>query len=654
MAKTPGTSILRIANLRGGLNNSDPPSTIPDDQVTVAENVEFVVSMCGERRLGTDGINITGSDLVGKDRVSYLYRHVSTTNEGDAELWALGVTGTSSSALCHKTTSWSTITPVDAITITGTYQYQLRGASLHGKKFLCYKSAEDRLHVYDGTTLRRTGLAEAGVPSVADTGAGSFTGTRYYRVRYTVQSAGTTLRRGEPSDTVTFVPSGTGSAARITKPATIGESETHWEIEASVDNANFYVIATVVVGTTTYDDSTAFSPGYAAPSSGFDLAPDIGDYSLIPSARFVAVDDDRIVWAGSFESEALSSRVGWTPVNKAEGAGNDERMEEDTDPFLDLDGLEGGPITDMISGVQGYIYIFKSSHIYQLIRSGRRTNAYQAYNLTKQRGALYGSVVSGLDERGAPTIFFLDPSVGPCTLGNGEVRSCGADVRTTWESINLDATNVVARGVYFPKKQQVIWWIATDGSDVPNLVMVLHTNRMRDTEDGDRRGWVLWTGEITGALTVCMFADNIDDATSRSRNLVPFIGVEGNGLIWRLNTGSDDNGSNFTARIVTKPYTPVGVINQFEVAGCALITKAVDGASLGASLIRDFGAETNPTSEDISCSPAGDETQIINILKDLTFAELGVVQISYFDPDIPTERWEVNEFSFIITSGQSG
>jgi hypothetical protein len=639
---------LVIRSLRGGLNNSDYPGSLPDDQVTVALNVEFFASMLGERRLGGAEADLTGSDLLNHDRVPFLFRFVPSTDEADAELWGLGVTGTSSSSLCHKTTSWSTIVPTDTITVSGTYQYQLDAAALHGKLFICYKSAEDRLHVWDGTDLRRTGLAEPAAPSVANTGAGSFTGTRYYRVRYIREFADYTIR-SEPSETTTFAPSGTGSAARITKPATINEDETHWEIEASVDNSNFYVIATVVVGTTTYDDSTAFSPGYA---DDFELAPDIGDYTLIPSARFVVVDDDRLIWMSSFEDPALSSRVGWTPVGKADGDGNDERGEADTDPFIDLDALENGPITDGISGVQGYIYVFKSSHIYQLVRTGRRSVAYQAYVLTKDRGAIYGSACTGVDENGNPAVFFLDPAVGPCIIGESGVRMCGADVRATWETINLDAANVTARALYFPTKRQVRWWIATDDSDIPNKMLVLQTNEMRDTKDGKRRGWTLWDGPAAGALCACLFSDNIDDDTDRSNNLVPFIGLEGNGLIWRTETGHDDNGEDFEARIVTKPYTPVGTLHEFEIKSASAVFKAVEDAELNVSIIKDFGTQTKTTQNPISCTPVDEETQIIASLKDLGFSELHVAQIEFIDTDSPAASWQVNEFSIRHTGGQ--
>src|SRR6185503_4413834 len=93
----------RITSTRGGLNNSDPSNAIPDDQVVTAENVEWITSMLGERRRGCEAISVTGSDLVGKDRVSFLYRHSPTPDETASQLWAFGVTGTSSSALCFKT-----------------------------------------------------------------------------------------------------------------------------------------------------------------------------------------------------------------------------------------------------------------------------------------------------------------------------------------------------------------------------------------------------------------------------------------------------------------------------------------------------------------------------------------------------------------------
>src|SRR3990167_572158 len=156
-----------ISNLRGGQNNTDPAIALPDNQCILAQNVEFVDSMLGERRKGTTVIdlpsNIDGGDSdAAVDRVPFLYRHLPSSNETDAELWVLGVTGTSTAVLVKKTTTWSTITISDTATLTGFSQYRWQAVSIHGKLFLAYDTGTDRLHVFDPsistTALRRVGL----------------------------------------------------------------------------------------------------------------------------------------------------------------------------------------------------------------------------------------------------------------------------------------------------------------------------------------------------------------------------------------------------------------------------------------------------------------------------------------------------------------
>jgi hypothetical protein len=86
----------------------------------------------------------------------------------------------------------------------------------------------------------------------------SFKSVRYYRQRSVYVSGTTVLRRSEPSTVLTFTPVGTKNGATITKGADAsGELSTHWEIEASLDNANFYRLARTINATTTYVDNTA-------------------------------------------------------------------------------------------------------------------------------------------------------------------------------------------------------------------------------------------------------------------------------------------------------------------------------------------------------------------------------------------------------------
>lgn len=633
-----------VKSLRAGMNNSDPSIALAEDQCVLAQNVEWTSSMLGERRRGSEAIDVTGSDLVGKDRVTFLHRHLPTTDETAAQLWALGVTGTASSSLVYKDTTWHTVSPSDAITLTSGAQYQVRAQTRGAKLFLAFKSAVDRLHVWDGTTLRRTGLAEPAAPTSAETGVGgAYTGTRYFRVRYTVKSGSTVLRRSEPSDALTVAPSASKTGTIVTKPATISESETHWELEASLDNANFYRIADTLVGTTTVTDTTAYTSGYAN-VSGAVLSEDVGDYTLIGSAKYLAADEDRLVWAGNHEDSTKASTVGWSPVGNADGVGNDERMESDTDPELTLDAREGGDITGLSAPVAGSLWAFKYSRIFKLIRRGQRTRAYEAIPITSQRGAIDGSVIPGVDQTGNPCLYFLDPQVGPCRLGRQGLQWAGGDIWETWKTVNVDASSVVSRSLFYPENRQVHWWIATVDSNVPDTRIVLHTHETRDAEDGCRRGWAIWIGGSCAALAACMFAENIDDDTARSLVLRPFIGVEGDGLIHRTDTSTSDNSTAYVAKIITKPYAPATILNQFGVTAGSLLAKAVTDATINVTLTRDFGLETK-TVYSVDLAPSDVETQVIKKLDDLVFSELTTLQVEFVDPGTPGSRWELQQFA---------
>jgi hypothetical protein len=636
-----------IDSLRGGLNESTPTS-LSDDQCEVAMNVEFWRSMLGERRLGSAQIAQTSGWPFGScERIVWMFRHLPTADPSDAQLWALGIDDTGPTAvLAYKDTAWNVVSMADPLVIDGVSEYQVVGQTLHGKLFIAYPSNVDRMHVWDGTSFRRAGLAEAPIiTTVTDTGSGTFTGTRYYRIRWTVQSGGSTLLRSEPGDSFTFTPSGSGSGAQVTMPSLVGADTgiTHWELEASVDNANFYIIATTIVATTTITDTQDFSAGYA---QDFTLSEDIGDYTVIPSVRFLTVEQDRLMGAGSFVDDELSARVIWTPVFKDPGVGNDERVPIDTDNILDLDVSEGGPLTGLSATVNGYVYVTKFSHIYQLTRTGIRTSAYEAVPLTKARGAVPGSIVEALDQTGNPTLFCLDPDVGPCRIGPRGFEPCGADLIETWGTFNIDATKILARGLYFPEKKQVHWWIPTSSSNIPDLRLVLHTHEMREQNDGMRRGWALWDGPSASALAVCLYADNIDTGAARSNVLKPFIAVEGNGLIWQTDTGDDDNGTDYTATIVTRPFIHGSLLHTFEVQRGALLAEAASGATLDITLIANFGDfEKEVTSIDLT--PDGSEEHVMRTLDDLGLAELRSLQIKFEDTSPAGAKWTLEQFAIL-------
>ena len=641
---------LVINSLRGGVNNSDSPMALPDDQATAMTNIEIVESMLGERRLGTSAITLPAF-LSGKDRVPFVYRHLPTSDETAAELWALAVTGTTTASLGRKTTAWqSEVTISDTATLTGFSQYRWQAVSVHGKLFFAYDSNVDRLHVWDGTSMRRVGLDNpAAAPTAADVGAGgSISGVRYYRVRFVKQVSGTTVVRSEPSSALTHTPAGTPTSVTVTRPALISESETHWELEASTDNANFYRIATTATGTSTYSDTAnSYTNG--------TLSEDTGDYELIGSARYLSVDDDRLIWAGNWESDTTAARVGWTPVYGADGVGNDERFETDTDPFKDLDTYSGGGITGLSEPVLGGIWAFKLSAVYKLTRTGLRANAYDSDKYTDAVGAVHGSVVTGVDETGQPCVYFLDAEQGPCRIGLGGIKRCGDDIRTTWKDLNIDATKVIASALYYPLKKQVIWCIATGSSNIPDTAIVLHTDKSRTFADGIRKGWTLWNGNRAKALSMCLFADNIEDNAARSLTLVPFIGLEGLSLIHRCDTGTTDNAVAYTATTTSKPYWFKTIMNNFAVMRARLIAKATASAQVTVKCIKNFDttAETTATVSDVSLAAAATETDVIKDLDNLIGADMTVAQFQFTDPTTVSAQWRVDHFSVREEIGQS-
>lgn len=649
-----------ISSLRGG-QSEDTPLALPDDTCTICHNVEFVRSALGERRRGAEAVDLTGSGITGYDQIVWMFHHHPSPSLDQAQFWVLAQlsSGLTFTFLYKDATGWHTVVPVDGITQDGFSQFHVQGQTLHGKLFIAYNSSVDRLHVWDGTTLRRTGLAEPAAPSVAEQGVGTFSGIRYYRVRYATLSGSTVLRRSEPSETTTYDPAAFGSnglSARVTKPAAVNEGETHWEIEASTDNANFYRIARQAVASTTYDDSVDYSTGYAN-ASGSVLSEDIGDYDLIPSAKYLTAVDDRLMVGSSFEDDALASRVMWTPVFNTEGAGNDERLVLSTEPSVDLDNYEGGHLTGLSTPLNGYVFASKDSHLYQLNKSGVRRAAYEVTVLTKSRGAIEDSMVSATDNLGNPTLFALDPDVGPIRFSPRGVEPCGLDLTDTWDTVNLDATFIVCRTAYFHEKQQVHWWVATNGSNIPNKRLVLHTTEMREAEDGTRKGWVIWDGPSAAALSVVIFPDNLDDiADGPSARHVPYIGVAGGGLIWKTDTGSTDNGTTYHARIVTKPFVQANLLHKYECKNASIFAKGTSSATLDITVhgLRPGLGAISKTVSGIDFTPvAGEGDYVIRHLDNLSMSDTNTLQLEIEDTDpAGSGQWSLGQIAIREVGGQ--
>jgi hypothetical protein len=648
----------------------------------VAENVEFWFSSCGEKRKGMTTITLAGDGYNDGSItfVPFLFRHLPTGDETAAELWSVWTQSNPVGAFYFErmTTSntglqtWTTVAPPDTFDLTGPNVFRMRAASLHGKMFLAYNSVAvigtnaDRLHVWDGTTLRRTGIAPPlNAPTAVDNGVGTFSGVRYYRFRYVFISGGVVIRRSEPSPVLTFTPSGSGSGAKITEIALlIGHDPiTHWEVEASLDNANFYRIATVAsTGFATYIDTVPYATGYAAAGTLSEVS---GNYTNIWSARYLTVDQDRLIVAGSFVSatDGLGSTVGWTPVTNDPGVGNDERIPIATNNTLTLDNLSGGDITGMSSPTNGFIFVFKQSRIYKLVRTNQLLNAYNSFLLSTARGAIIGSVVDGIDENGFPCVYFLDPRVGPCRLGAEGLQAIGYDVMSTWNTFNANAI-LPCVGLFYPDKWQLHYWIATGSSTFPNKKIICQINNMETiTSSGvntpasygglARRGWsTASTGASVFAFSACMFSNNLGTMAPLSLKLIPLLGlpvstIGTHQLIQQADTGSLDNGLAYSALVTTRPQIIENLTMKGGIRAGSVLAAPATGVTISVQAITDFGLDSTQI-DGIDLTPLSTETQVIRPLDNLCQSEARVIQLSFGDLASPSGLWQVNGIVSVV------
>lgn len=731
---------INVETMRGGLNDTDPANALKPDECTQADNIEFFASMCGERRGGSVSLSLTSSGLTVESLICHLSQWFPTNVPTLPEYIAIAATpGVTVSAARRDTGgTWHVLTPSDAIDTAAPGIYGIVTQALDANNFIAYKSSADRLHLVDtSANWRRAGLSQPSAPTAANQGAVTpgYTSTRYFRVRYTVMSGSTVLRRSEPSAVLTFVPSGTAAAARVTKPASISEGETHWELEASGDNANWYRIATTVVGTTTYDDYTASSKTYPAPrgagspasndgtaityillsdqaaalnltgtvSNGtygnpagtiygrgwigytaadvyipsfpatwtlgqkYYASPDVavamesassgnsanyasigilseavGAYLTIPSAKFLAVDGDRLIWGGHQTDTTLQSTVGWTPKKGDPGVGNSERNPivttggENIVSTRDLDNYDGGPLTGLAASTYGTWYAFKWQRIYSAVENQNVTNAYDVNCVSSTRGAIPGSIVKAANPDGSSTIYFLDPNVGLCRLSVGGVISTIRGIRTTWGTVNVKATSVVCCGCYYPFKHQVRWWVSTAGANTPTLGITLQTSELQyhGTSGELGRGISLVKNRQAQALCAAALTVTVGNQTTD----VPFIGQTTPEFVQRLDTGVTDNGTTYAATLKSRPLFLAGMLNKFGIIAGALLATADAAGSIILSLVRDEGGagQANTSTAATALAPVASEPQVIKVFDGLAMRELRSLNFILTDGGVNT------------------
>lgn len=607
-----------IGNIRGRDGSTDSPLDILPGLCAEALNVDLARSGVAQKRRGS-AYGITDGSAVFTSAVAALIPFVPGSDVTAAQLFGFNAIGEVGRVAAGS--AWAAVTLTDAVT-SSSDAYLINGVAFNGKLFVAYDSAVDRLHCWDASTskIRRVGLGTPAAPTAANTGAGAYAATqRWYRVRYRRYVSNVLQSESEASATVAFTPSGGGTAARVTKPASISEDETHWVIEGSGVGTSgpFYELAEVAVGTTTYDDSDSVSSMASRTASQ-----PAGTFTVPTSAKYLLRVENRLLMAGSYES-GLNNRV-WFTASRGALRADDERVPQTVDLsyYVDISENDGGVIVGMGGPLNGQPIIFKESQIWRLIPTGDDDAPYEPRLVTDQLGAFnHRTIAMGQDELGRPALYF-NAKEGPYRLGARGIEFIGTDVQDVIDTADLSDPKQYQWAIRYPAKRQ-LWLSVYDGSTRKRLKF--HERLGRPDETGAiRGGWSRDDGGSTATAAVgCLFATT--PGASMSRDQKPYVHLTGDtGPLLRCDEASvyADNGTTYLSYVETKPLNPAGEGMFVRTGTPLLMGKSTSGTpTINVTTRRDYDTATELTAGTtfstqraaklVEGSEVGDDAQVV-------------------------------------------
>ncbi len=643
-----------------GRNGYDLPSNVPSNMGVEALNVELRRGMLGKKRPGSAGVVITGDTFSG---AVHLAKFTPGQDESLVELFIVSNDATTKILRIAGGAAAANLTLKDNFS-SQAIAHLVSTVAINGKLIFAYDSAVNRLHAYDPATsttaVRRLGLATPAAPTVANTGAGAYAAElRYYRVQYRVKSGSVVLYQSNLGASVSFTPSGAGTAARVTKPASISEAETHWAIHASTDDVVYYELAEVAVGTTTYDDSAAITS-----YDDNDASPIEGSFFPLPSAKFLGTNGSRLFLFGAWETAAgdsvvmkagtvyFSAPIGSSVVDSTVGAGDEERLisSADQDNWVELSPNGGGVDRGVSGPVFNEMYFFQSKGIYKLVDTGAALAPYRRVVVSKEFGSVsHWSQVIGEDETGQECLYFLNPTDGPrrIKLGAG-IEWLGKDVADIWSTINLSASVRTAHGVYDREKKQVKWWVAVNGETLPDTVMIVYHVMLGRTITGDdsiRCGWAKWTGDLAKSVCSLMFPTTL--AASRPVRECAYVG-NASGV------GRQDGSANMDASVPYRGYVKSRawdhdvIMRRKRVMESYVVATAHADVEIQQTIETDYGARS--FAESVNISPeTPTQTMVRKEFQGVDINDAIVEQVTVGDPEArDTALWSIDQWALVV------
>lgn len=608
-----------FSDFTGGRNGGVPPLAIGANECEEAYNVDFWQSTLGRKRGGSTAMSLTsGPDYY---TVTGFGVHIPADDESVAELWTGGYAGTD--YYIHRYTKlagWESKTMLDSSKMSNNYSHDF--VTLNGKLFIASDSYVKALRVWDGTNLRWAGLAQPAAPAAADQGSGTYAATvRYYKVAYTVQASGVTIRRSELSTALTKTPSGSGASLRVTKPAALSNGETHWELYGSADNLTYHLLATTAIATTTYDDSTA-------PSAYTGTQPPVVGTNIPPAGcKCLATDGNRLLFAPYYTTTTNKySRVTFTPVLGASDIGDDERVP--LDHYIDVGESDGDAIVGMAKKpFNGSIYVFKFRNIYKLTPTGNAATPYAVSTVSTKVGAVSNKAIAiGEDQSGNECIYFMSCR-GPYRIGLNGVEYLGRNVEDLTDGAE-DYGSTYCATLYYPNKWQV-WFQVFQASGAK-------TRLVYDIRSGG------WSRCPFDARQYVMYSANLTTPTSA---MLPYAAIDGfnptrKAKISVCDTGTTDEGTAYQAYVKSGPKTPAGLLTRCTVDEPILAAKAQTGKVVQISATADFGLSSAAVT--VSLSPRRGETRVIRKAEGLGLGEASAVQYALGDSAAVDSTWNLD------------
>lgn len=636
-----------------GRDGSVSSLLIASNQCVEAYNVDWYKSGLGRKRGGSALLSLLTSGTAFTAGTAALGRFVPAFDQTAAELWAVDFTMN-----FHRlagSASWVSPTVVDAMT---SQPQETAFALLNGKFYIAYDSVHNRMHCYDPATgtLRRTGLDLPATPTVVIAG-GAVTDTRRYRVAWTKQVTGVTTYRSNLS-VATASQVLAAQKATVTRVSPPGEGETHWELYgASTSSAfgDYRLVGTAAIATTAIDDNAALPA---------DVAPDEGENTPLPSARFIVTDDSRLIMAGAYEASTAPEnaatpsprRVWWTAAAGA-GTGDDERIDIAISSYADLEEAVTGisqPLqvvtAEATSLERGSFYVFSFESQWKFISTGDVTTPYLKFRISGGGGCIHHkSIVTAVDIVGSPAVYWWGKD-GPFRISTQGQEFLGQDIIDIIETVNVDAT-IPCHAVYYRALHQVWFHVATGTSLYPDTRLVFDTLLGRIVEKvGVRLGWARHQGEGTKAYCSCLFSDSV--AATMGRKLKPYIGYTGANEVWKCDTtDTTDNGNKFQAYIDSKSYAPWGLGDRGGLQSEAMVVaNAQQGVTVKLIIYTSEGAEAGVSTANLTDdSDSGSATQVFAIFDNSKLADSYSFRCRIGDAQATDNTWNLQGLIVPVT-----